>query len=230
MSDRFAKWLANRKDDSPASKLSDGATVGDIDFSADIHALGVLANACFDGKPPRRWQAIVDVATCSIPQRRYRSVGAFASAIAKAMESRLLYGAIFATSAIPPVACSIWLCIVLLSPLMPTAYRQAVCGTATLWQELAVILVAIMLSIVIPTGVFLRRNWGRLSALAAGTVFALLLLFLLFADVEHGYSSFNASARRLLFLWWIPSASTLLLLLLPKSRTIEWHKRKCEVR
>ena len=30
MSDRFAEWLANRKDDTPAPMLSDGATVGDF--------------------------------------------------------------------------------------------------------------------------------------------------------------------------------------------------------
>ena len=78
---------------------------------------------------------------------------------------------------------------------------------------------------IIPAGVFFHRNWARLSALAAGTIFAIFLLFLLFADAEHGYHSFNASARLVLFFWWIPRVVTMLLLLLPRAKTIGWHKR-----
>lgn len=203
---------------------------GDIDFSSDIHALGVLANTCFGGKPPKKWGAIIDVATSSIPERRYRSADAFVCAVLKAREGRLLYGGILVSSAIPLVVSSVWLCLVMLSPLMPADYTEAVRGTATLVQELAAILVATMLVGVIPVGIFFRRNWARLSALAAGTAFALLLFLLLFADAEHGYPSFNASARLVLFFWWIPRVVTMLLLLLPQSKTIMWHKRKQKVR
>ncbi|MBR4172171.1 MAG: SUMF1/EgtB/PvdO family nonheme iron enzyme [Kiritimatiellae bacterium] len=48
---------------------------------SDIHALGVLANTCFNGKPPRVWQSIIQRATSSIPSFRYSSVSAFARAI-----------------------------------------------------------------------------------------------------------------------------------------------------
>ena len=32
---------------------------GDISPAADIHALGILANECFDGRPPRVWERII---------------------------------------------------------------------------------------------------------------------------------------------------------------------------
>lgn len=49
--------------------------------AADIHALGILANECFGGKPPPAWGRIIDRATGSIPARRYRDVAAFARAV-----------------------------------------------------------------------------------------------------------------------------------------------------
>ena len=56
--------------------------VGDeISPAADIHALGMLANACFDGRPPTAWGRIVDCATGSIPARRYPDVASFARAV-----------------------------------------------------------------------------------------------------------------------------------------------------
>lgn len=56
--------------------------VGDaLSPAADIHALGMLANTCFDGHPPPVWGRIIDRATGSIPARRYPDVAAFARAI-----------------------------------------------------------------------------------------------------------------------------------------------------
>ena len=54
---------------------------GETTPAADIHALGVLADRCFGGKPPRAWVRIIERATSSIPARRYQSVAAFARAI-----------------------------------------------------------------------------------------------------------------------------------------------------
>ena len=54
---------------------------GEATEASDIHALGVLADRCFDGKPPRAWKRIVERATSSIPERRYPSVSAFSRAI-----------------------------------------------------------------------------------------------------------------------------------------------------
>ena len=54
---------------------------GKIGAAADVHALGMLANACFDGRPPRAWAAIIRRATSSIPVQRYATVEDFMRAI-----------------------------------------------------------------------------------------------------------------------------------------------------
>lgn len=54
---------------------------GEATVSSDIHALGVLADCCFDGKPPRTWARIIRRATSSIPAHRYPTVAALARAI-----------------------------------------------------------------------------------------------------------------------------------------------------
>ena len=54
---------------------------GEVSFASDIHALGVLADRCFNGNPPRAWARIIQRATSSIPAQRYPSVAAFARAV-----------------------------------------------------------------------------------------------------------------------------------------------------
>lgn len=54
---------------------------GEASFATDIHALGVLADRCFNGKPPPAWMRIIRQATSSIPTLRYLSVAMFARAI-----------------------------------------------------------------------------------------------------------------------------------------------------
>ena len=54
---------------------------GKISPAADIHALGVLANDCFNGNPPRAWDRIISRATSSVPERRYQSVEDFVRAV-----------------------------------------------------------------------------------------------------------------------------------------------------
>lgn len=54
---------------------------GEASVASDIHALGVLADRCFDGEPPKIWRRIIERATSSIPERRYQSVEEFLHAI-----------------------------------------------------------------------------------------------------------------------------------------------------
>ena len=54
---------------------------GEATEASDIHALGVLADRCFGGNPPRAWKRIIERATSSIPSYRYQSVVALARAI-----------------------------------------------------------------------------------------------------------------------------------------------------
>ncbi len=54
---------------------------GEATVASDIHALGVLADRCFGGKPPRAWARIVQRTTSSIPAHRYPSVTILSRAI-----------------------------------------------------------------------------------------------------------------------------------------------------
>lgn len=54
---------------------------GEATPASDIHALGVLADQCFNGNPPRAWKRIIERATSSIPAHRYQSVAALVRAI-----------------------------------------------------------------------------------------------------------------------------------------------------
>ena len=54
---------------------------GEASVASDIHALGVLADRCFDGEPPKIWRRIIERATSSIPERRYQSVEEFLHAV-----------------------------------------------------------------------------------------------------------------------------------------------------
>jgi serine/threonine protein kinase len=65
----------------PGYAAPEQLTGGDISPATDIHALGMLANECFGGKPPAAWKSIIRRATSSIPDQRFPSVVAFVSAI-----------------------------------------------------------------------------------------------------------------------------------------------------
>ena len=49
--------------------------------ATDVHALGILADECFGGRPPRVWERIIRRATASLPRQRYADAAAFARAI-----------------------------------------------------------------------------------------------------------------------------------------------------
>lgn len=54
---------------------------GEASAASDIHAIGVLIDACFNGAVPRAWRGIVRRATSSLPAQRYETVGALARAV-----------------------------------------------------------------------------------------------------------------------------------------------------
>lgn len=49
--------------------------------ATDVHALGILADECFGGKPPRAWERIIRKATASLPRQRYPDAIALSRAI-----------------------------------------------------------------------------------------------------------------------------------------------------
>jgi len=64
---------------------------GAVSPATDVHALGMLVNACFGGKPPRAWERIVARATSSIPERRFADVDAFTKAVRRRSRPRHLF-------------------------------------------------------------------------------------------------------------------------------------------
>ena len=83
---------------------------GEATVASDIHALGVLADRCFDGNPPRAWARIIQRATSSIPAQRYPSVAAFARAIHQ--RHRAWY-VMVACAILAAVTLATWICILL---------------------------------------------------------------------------------------------------------------------
>ena len=80
---------------------------GKIGAAADIHALGVLANVCFGGKPPVPWVKIIRRSTSSIPEQRYASVAEFARAVRRRHAGRWWIGGIAAGLVISAMAAGI---------------------------------------------------------------------------------------------------------------------------
>ena len=74
----------------------------DVSPATDVYALGMLANDCFDGNPPRAWRRIIQRATAAVPAHRYATTEAFARAVELVMIWRqsvrwiggILFGAI----------------------------------------------------------------------------------------------------------------------------------------
>jgi len=54
---------------------------GEISPASDIHALGIMADECFGGRPSRAWDRIINRSTSSLPKHRFENVDAFMSAI-----------------------------------------------------------------------------------------------------------------------------------------------------
>lgn len=53
----------------------------EVSPATDVYSLGMLANECFAGKPPRAWRRIIQRATAALPAQRYAAVGAFEIAV-----------------------------------------------------------------------------------------------------------------------------------------------------
>ena len=105
---------------------------GEATVASDIHALGVLADRCFDGKPHRSWKRIIERATSSIPERRYQSVAAFARAIRR----RHFITAFGLLVALSLAVCVVAVCVSLPRSLELPAERSLDDAEASRWRTL----------------------------------------------------------------------------------------------
>ena len=65
----------------PGYSAPEQFTGGVVDFSCDVHAVGVLIHRCFNGRPSFYWRRIIERATSSISARRFSTIGQLALAI-----------------------------------------------------------------------------------------------------------------------------------------------------
>lgn len=79
---------------------------GAVSAAMDIHALGVLIDTCFQGRPPHAWNRIVRRATSSLPEYRYRDVDDLMRAIRRRHVGRIFLwvGIVIAAALVP------WFC------------------------------------------------------------------------------------------------------------------------
>lgn len=61
---------------------------GDLTPATDVFALGMLANECFGGKPPRVWERIIRRATAFLPRQRYADVAVLLRAMHRRNRAR----------------------------------------------------------------------------------------------------------------------------------------------
>ena len=76
----------------------------EITPSSDIHALGVMLNECFNGKPPRQWKRIIAKCTSSLPDYRFHTAREFIQAVQRRNLRRTLLRTLFALLALGLIA------------------------------------------------------------------------------------------------------------------------------
>ena len=76
----------------------------EITPATDIHALGVLLNECFEGKPPRHWKRIIAKCTSSLPDYRFHTAQEFIQAVRQRNLRRTLLRTLFAIIALALIA------------------------------------------------------------------------------------------------------------------------------
>lgn len=83
--------------------------------ASDIHALGVLLNECFDGKPPRHWKRIIAKCTSSLPDYRFHTAREFIQAVQHRNLQRVVLRTLFTLLALGLIATLV---------IIPTIIRQ----------------------------------------------------------------------------------------------------------
>ena len=87
----------------------------EITPASDIHALGVLLNECFNGKPPRQWKRIIAKCTSSLPDYRFHAAQEFIQAVRRRNLRRVVLRTLFTLLALGLTATLV---------IIPTIIRQ----------------------------------------------------------------------------------------------------------
>ena len=116
---RLAKVAAQKQIPVVSLMLADAApeqfTGEEITPASDIHALGVLLNECFNGKPPRQWKRIIAKCTSSLPDYRFHAAQEFIQAVRRRNLRRVVLRTLFTLLALGLTATLV---------IIPTIIRQ----------------------------------------------------------------------------------------------------------
>ncbi len=194
-------------------------TGGGVGVEADIHALGILANECFGGKPPKGWTLVIDKATSSIPAQRFATVNEFVNAIKCVSAARpATVKWLIAVSFIPvAVMVSISLCYFSCG-----AYRHG-CSAEKFFRWMWDVAKGVFWFLPIPFGLLFRVLWIRNLTIGLG---ACLCFYLCISPwISNGIQTLFDNAGNILMAIWVFSMVTVSVMLLIPS-VAKWYKRE----
>ena len=191
--------------------------------ASDIHAIGMLINACFKGKPPSNWSRLIERATCSIGSRRYQSVKDMRIAIRDSSDIRPRIALVAEILSIPLlVILTVGFLLLLIRTLSRTDAHPIADKTIS---ELLTFggLVAFLVSVEI--GLRKRKNWARCCMIVwgmfcLGAGFVVWFVNMWFNNISGGFRDWVSAVVHfiLLFSCGVPA----ILLLMPSAR--RWFK------
>ena len=156
---------------------------GEATEASDIHAIAILIDKCFDGKPPVNWRRLIERATSSIASRRYQSIKELMSAIRDSSAIRPM--AAWVAEALSAIEVVFWcFCFFALSVGMSAGKISYETSQRNITVLLIFGVVAAWLSLV-EFGLRRRKNWASLYIVVVGIVGFLSLAWLGFS-VEKG--------------------------------------------
>ncbi len=194
-------------------------TGGEIGVEADIHALGVLANECFGGKPPKWWVRIIDKATSSIPSQRFATVNALLIAIKNVSATRPTVVKLLIALSFVPAAVMISISLYYFSR---GAYRHG-CNFEILFRWIRTVSKGVFWFLPIPFGLLFRVQWIRILTIVLGTI---LCFYLCISPwISNGIQTLFDNAGNILMVIWVFSMVTVAGMLLIPS-VAKWYKRE----
>ncbi|MBR4416646.1 MAG: serine/threonine protein kinase [Victivallales bacterium] len=191
--------------------------------ASDIHAIGMLINACFKGKPPSNWSRLIERATCSIGSRRYQSVKDMKVAIRDSSNVRPKMALVAEILSMPILGVSVvsYLCF-LIGTLLGKTHTPLT--DKTFINLIAYGCVVVFLASV-EFGLRNRKNWARCCRIVLGlfclsAIFVVWFVNMWFLNISGGFRDWvSAVAHFVLVLsYGVPS----ILLLMPSVR--RWFK------
>lgn len=140
---------------------------GETTPAADVYALGMLAEACFGGKPPRAWNRIIRRATAALPRQRYRDAAAFLRAVRRRHWRRNIC---IAALTLAVVAAAVWASQRLMdSPRFATAQAESAREAAVEHaqkgpgEEIVENILQDLVPLPVPEGFYASDTWFRLA-------------------------------------------------------------------